>query len=94
VSDSDPRTDEDVQSEESRLVPPRDIITGSFSRGADLLSYLVSGVLLGLLFDWIFGTSPIMVILWTLAALGLGYWRLWQSSEVLDEEGKARSHGA
>jgi len=94
VSDSDPRTDEDVLSEESHLVPPRDIITGSFSRGADLLSYLASGVLLGLFFDWVFGTSPIMVILWTLAALGLGYWRLWQASEVLDEEGKARSHGA
>ena len=81
-------------SDESRIVPPRDIITGSFSKSADLLSYLISGVLIGLFADWVFGTSPIMVILWTLAALGVGYWRMWQSSAVLDEEGKARSHGA
>ena len=86
--------DETAQTGKDRIVPPRDIITGSFSKNADLLSYLISGVLIGLFADWIFGTSPIMVILWTLAALALGYWRLWQSSEVLEEEGKARSHGA
>ena len=93
VSDPDPTKDQDVPSDKPDLVPPRDIITGSFSRGADLLSYLVSGVLIGLFADWVFGTSPIMVVLWTLAALILGYWRLWQSSEILEEEGKARSHG-
>jgi F0F1-type ATP synthase assembly protein I len=86
--------DTDVPSGNEGLIPPRDIITGSFSRGADLLSYLLSGVLIGLFADWIFGTSPLMVVLWTLAALSLGYWRLWQSSEVLEEEGRARSHGA
>lgn len=85
--------DEDVPSETTNLVPPRDIITGSFSKNADLLSYLASGIILGLLFDWILGTSPIMVIVWTLGALALGFYRLWQSSEVLEDEGKARSHG-
>jgi len=94
VTDPDPAQSEDPRNTKNGLVPSRDLITGSFSKGADLLSYLVSGLLLGLVFDWIFGTRPIMLILWTLLAAGLGYYRLWQSSEVLEEEGKARSHGA
>jgi F0F1-type ATP synthase assembly protein I len=94
VTDPDPAQSEDAQHANSGLVPPRDLITGGFSKGADLLSYLVSGLLLGFFFDWIFGTRPIMLVLWMLAAAILGYYRLWQSSEVLEDEGKARSHGA
>ena len=93
MTDPDPAQSEDPRNTKGGLVPSRDLITGGFSKGADLLSYLVSGLLLGLFFDWIFGTRPIMLILWTLLAAGLGYYRLWQSSEVLEEEGKARSHG-
>jgi hypothetical protein len=35
-----------------------------------------------------------MTILWTLAAVAIGFYRMWQRSEVLEEEGKKRSHGA
>lgn len=78
---------------ESKRALRRDAVTGGFSRNADLISYIVSGLLIGLVLDWMLGTSPIMVITWTLAALAVGYWRLWQRSASLDEEGRERSHG-
>ncbi|NHZ70480.1 MAG: hypothetical protein GWP18_02435 [Proteobacteria bacterium] len=89
----DPIRNEDAQPHSPSVVPSRDAITGGFSKNADLLSYLISGLLIGLLLDWIFGTSPILLVLWTLAGMGLGFYRLWQGSAALDDEGKARTHG-
>ncbi len=82
-----------MQSKQSKLIPARDLITGGFSKNADLISYVVTGLLIGLLLDWIFGTRPLMIILWTLAGIAVGFFRLWKSSEELVEQGKARSHG-
>lgn len=81
------------QPRERKHVPPRDVITGSFSKKTDLISYVVTGLLIGLLLDWAFNTRPVMVIIWTLMGLSVGYYMLWKASEVLDEEGKKRSHG-
>ncbi len=86
-------TRDDVPEDRSSIVPPRDAITGGFSRKADLLSYVLSGLLIGGVLDWAFGTAPIMLILWTLAAVAVGYWRLWQHSAELEEEAKGRGHG-
>jgi F0F1-type ATP synthase assembly protein I len=94
VTDSDPTGNAEVQPTDTKMVPARDLITGGFSKNADLISYIVSGLLLGLFFDWIFGTRPIMIILWTLAGLAVGFFRLWKNSEELEEQGRARSHGA
>lgn len=82
-----------MQSKQSKLIPARDLITGGFSKNADLISYVVTGLLIGLLLDWIFGTRPLMIILWTLAGIAVGFFRLWKGSEELVEQGKARSHG-
>jgi F0F1-type ATP synthase assembly protein I len=79
--------------EGSRFVPPKEAITGGFSGGADFISYIVAGLLIGLFLDWILGTGPIMTILWMLAGVGVGFYRMWQRSEHLDEEGRRRSHG-
>ncbi len=92
MSDHDTSND-DVTTKSSAHVPDRDAITGAFSKNADLISYIVSGLLIGLLLDWFLSTSPIMVILWTLAGMCIGFWRLWQASAVLDEEGRKRAHG-
>lgn len=94
MSDSHPEGNKDVQPAVKKLVPPRDIVTGGFSKHADLISYVVTGLGLGLLLDWALNTRPIMVILWTLAGLAVGYRRLWQASANLEEEGRERSHGA
>jgi F0F1-type ATP synthase assembly protein I len=75
------------------LVPPRDAITGGFSPNADLISYIVAGLLLGLVLDRIVGTTPVMVIIWALIGTAVGFYKLWRRSEHLDEEGKRRSHG-
>jgi F0F1-type ATP synthase assembly protein I len=77
----------------SKLVPPRDLITGGFSKKADLLSYFVAGLLIGLFLDQILGTSPLMTVVWTLLGLGVGAYRLWMASADLEEEGKRRGHG-
>ncbi|MGI9529922.1 MAG: AtpZ/AtpI family protein [Acidimicrobiia bacterium] len=92
VTDSDIPQD-DVQGARSKYVPARDAVTGGFSKNADLISYIVAGLLLGLLMDWVFGTTPVMVIIWTLLGVGVGFWRLWQSSEELEEQARDRSHG-
>jgi F0F1-type ATP synthase assembly protein I len=93
VTDADSPKD-DVTTAESKRALRREAITGGFSRNADLISYIVAGLLIGLGLDWLLGTSPIMVIIWTPFGLGVGYWRLWQQSEGLVEEGRERSHGA
>ncbi len=82
-----------MQSKQDKLIPARDLITGGFSKNAVLISYVVTGLLIGLLLDWVFGKRPLMIILWTLAGIAVGFFSLWKSSEVLEEQGKARSHG-
>ncbi len=82
-----------MQSKQSKMIPARDLITGGFSKNGDLISYVVTGLLIGLLLDWIFGSLPLMIILWTLAGVAVGFFRLWKNSEELVELGKARSHG-
>ncbi len=79
--------------EGSRLVPPKDAITGGFSGGADFISYIIAGLLIGLFLDWVIGIAPVMTILWTVAGVSVGFYRMWQRSEHLEEEGKERSHG-
>ena len=78
----------------SGFVPPKEAITGGFSKNADLISYIVAGLLIGLFLDWAFGTTPVMIIVWTLLGVAVGYWRLWQASAELEEQAKERSHGA
>lgn len=84
---------DDVQAPGSKHVPAREAVTGGFSKNADLISYIVAGLLLGLLLDWVFGTTPLMVIIWALFGVGVGYWRLWQQSAELEDQAKDRSHG-
>lgn len=90
---TDPETVDRSSSSGSRLVPSREHITGGFSRHADLVSYIGSGLLIGFLLDWLLGTSPVMLIAWTLVGVAVGYYRLWQGSADLEEEGKRRGHG-
>jgi len=82
-----------VQPKPHKLIPSRDLITGSFSKNGDLISYVVTGLLIGLLLDWIFGTRPLMVVVWILMGVAVGFYRLWKNSEELEEQGRARSHG-
>ena len=90
---TDNETHRETTGKETHLVPPRDMITGGFSKNADLISYILTGLLIGVLLDWALGTRPVMVIVWSLLGIGIGYYRLWQASAELEEEAKDRGHG-
>lgn len=90
---TDNKTPLDEGGAASRLVPPRDVITGGFSKNADLISYILTGLLIGVVLDWAFGTRPVFVIIFSLIGIGIGYWRLWQASAELEEEAKDLGHG-
>lgn len=90
----DPGRYDDMEAAKRHFVPPKEAVTGGFSGGADFISYIIAGLLIGLFLDWVFGTTPIMTILWLLAGVGVGFWRMWQRSEHLEQEGRERSHGA
>ncbi|MDJ0925541.1 MAG: AtpZ/AtpI family protein [Acidimicrobiia bacterium] len=77
----------------SGLVPDRRSITGGFSSGADLISSVVAGLLLGLALDWWLGTWPVLIIIGTLAGFGSGFYKLWRHSAVLEQQAKERRRG-
>jgi len=82
-----------MEAAKRRFVPPKDAITGGFSGGADFISYIISGLLIGLFLDWVLGIAPVMTILWLLAGISVGFWRMWLRSAHLEQEGRERSHG-
>ena len=79
---------------QNRLIPERRSVTGGFSSGVDLISSIVSGLLLGLGLDWWLGTRPVFVIIGILAGFGSGFYKLWQHSAVLEEQAKERRRGS
>ncbi len=77
-----------------RGVPPKEAITGGFSGGADFFTYIMAGLLIGMLLDWWTGWTPVMTIVWILLGIGAGMHRMWQRSAILEEQAKGISHGA
>jgi F0F1-type ATP synthase assembly protein I len=76
------------------MIPDRNSITGSFAPGVDLISSVVAGLLLGLGLDWWLNTSPVFVIIGSVAGFGSGFYKLWQYSAVLEEQAKDRRRGS
>ena len=76
-----------------RGVLPKEAITGGFSGGADFFTYIIAGLLIGMLLDWWTGWTPIMTIVWVLLGAGAGMHRMWQRSAVIEEQAKGTSHG-
>ena len=77
----------------SGLVPDSRSITGGFSPGADLISSVVAGLLLGLALDWWLGTRPVFIVVGTIAGFVSGFYKLWRHSAVLEEQAKERKRG-
>lgn len=76
-----------------RGIPPREAITGGFSGGADFFTYILTGLLIGLLLDRLTGWSPVMTIVWILLGVGVGARRMWVRSASIEEEAEGISHG-
>jgi F0F1-type ATP synthase assembly protein I len=77
----------------SRGIPPRDAITGGFSDGADFFTYILAGLLIGLLLDWWTGWSPVLTIIWSFMGIGVGSWRMWVHSQSIEDDAEGISHG-
>ena len=86
-------SDDQSGSERKGIVPRRDAVTGGFTPGADLISSVVAGLLLGLALDWWLETRPVFIIIGILAGFGSGFYKLWQHSAVLEEQAKERRRG-
>ena len=69
-------------------------MTSGFSSGADLISSVVAGLLLGLGLDWWLGTRPVFTIIGIIAGFASGFYKLWQLSAVLEEQAKERRLGS
>ncbi len=86
----DPDRNDEMPSAKPTIVPPKEKITGRFSEGADFISSIVAGLLIGLVLDGLLGTRPVMTLLWTVAGVGVGFWRMWRQSEDLEEQARQR----
>jgi F0F1-type ATP synthase assembly protein I len=82
-----------MDGESSRGIPPQEAITGGFSEGADFFTYILTGLLIGLLLDWLTGWSPVLTIVWSLLGIGVGSWRMWLRSASIEEDADGISHG-
>ena len=61
-------------------------VLGEWSAGADFVSNIVAGLLLGLLLDWWWGTSPWMVVAGILLGVYSGWRKMVQQSKKIDEQ--------
>lgn len=75
------------------MIPKADAITGGFSSGADLISSIVAGLLIGLFLDWWLGIGPILVIVGSLTGFGSGFYKLWRHSAILEDQAEERGRG-
>ncbi len=73
--------------------PKHQAVSGGFSSGADLISSVVAGLLLGLGLDWWLNMDPVFTIIGVVAGFGSGFYKLWQMSAVLEEQAKERRRG-
>ena len=60
------------------------------SPGFDFISSVIAGMLLGLGLDWVFDTTPIMVIIGVIAGFVSGFVKLWAASQAIEDEARRR----
>ena len=74
----------------SAVVPDRRAVTGGFSPSVDFISSIIAGLVLGIGLDWWLGTRPIFIIFFIIAGFVNGFFKLWQSSAVLETQAQER----
>jgi F0F1-type ATP synthase assembly protein I len=68
------------------VVAARHAIASEFTQSGDFISAIVAGLLLGLGADYLFNTPPVFVVIGIVSGFGVGFYKLWQSSAVLERE--------
>lgn len=82
-----------MTNDRSGALPDRQAVTGGFSPSVDFISAVLSGLLVGFGLDWLFNTRPLFIIVFIVAGFIVGFYKLWQSSAVLEEMAKERRRG-
>ena len=83
-------TDDDRRLENERLVTSQSRIGEGSAQGFDFFSSVLSGMLLGLGADWLFGTAPVLVIIGVIAGFVSGFAKLWAASQAIEDEARRR----
>ncbi len=68
------------------VVAARHAIANEFTTGGDFLSSIIAGMLLGLGADYFLNTRPIFVVIGVVSGFGVGFYKLWLASAVLERE--------
>ena len=74
-------------------VPAPSAMTEPLSDGADFISSVVAGLLLGLAIDWLAGTGPWFTIAGVILGFVSGFLKLWRTSAVLEDMAERRRRG-
>lgn len=61
-------------------------MASSWSATGDFFGAILAGLLLGLLGDRLLGTDPWLVVIGVIAGFGIGFWRMMQYSEKIEDE--------
>ena len=62
----------------------------SSSNAFDFFSSAIAGLAIGLAGDWVFNTSPWMVVIGVIAGFVSGFVKLWVASERLEDQARER----
>ena len=84
------RNQPDPQEPERPNMTSKYAIGEGSSQAFDFFASVISGMLLGLGFDWVFGTAPILVIIGVIAGFVAGFAKLWAASAAIEEEARRR----
>ena len=82
-----------MTNERQGLTPDRKAVTGGFSPSVDFISAVLAGLAIGLGLDWAFNTRPALTIVFVVAGVITGFYKLWRSSAVLEEMATERQRG-
>lgn len=69
---------------------PKYAVGEAGSQAFDFFSSIVAGLLLGLGLDWLFDTSPVLVIIGVIAGFVSGFAKLWVASKAIVDEAHRR----
>lgn len=74
-----------MQSNKSTGADKRALV-GDWSTTGDFFGAILAGLLLGLLFDKLFGTAPWLVIVGIIAGFGVGFLKMYQFSQKIEDQ--------
>lgn len=85
-----PQPQRDLSPGERRQMTSKSTIGEGSSQGFDFFASIAAGLVLGLGLDWMFGTSPVFVIIGVIVGFVSGFIKLWVASAAIEDEARRR----